>query len=398
MGQEWVIAAFGRKAVMPRFRRTLGKLLFDKEVARSLELALAVPITPTHLDFQVKNVRAQSDAACGNSSICSVEIAAKVLIRMSVSVVDPINTMVQGISKLPVELHILIFDYCVDEDLAGVIALGLTNQYFWSIARTYVMKHVMANLGAWAGQQLIAVGDSVRVDDHPPDLFATKKAEHDLLSRRQDDYIGGAQSPTDGGDKVTLYDRIVKNFRHEQLLVLPTLWLDLCSKWLQPRHLTEDTGVKAFRRMFSTTTDDFYPPDQVWMLRNLTTNEYVRGDGLALEPQMTRGPFIRGIGFGIVLLSRILWSSDPSVSLKEPTGTIHRGVWAGHRFDITTTTRHEEERADGQVWTDVTAKLLEEVMAIFEMNVGKAWKDFALCRHTVGLNDGSRLYFERSMW
>ena len=83
----------------------------------------------------------------------------------------------------------------------------------------------------------------------------------------------------------------------------------------------------------------YFPLDEKWILRNLTTQEYVRAEAIALKPEYINGPIIRGeIGFGEVVLSRICWSSNICVNMsyntEEYNGNIHRGVWAGHRFDI----------------------------------------------------------------
>lgn len=79
----------------------------------------------------------------------------------------------------------------------------------------------------------------------------------------------------------------------------------------------------------------FVPKDQAWILRNLTTKEFVTSGGIALDEKFINGPFIRGIGFGEVVMSRTCWSSSDRISMTY-RGQIHRGVWAGHRFDITT--------------------------------------------------------------
>ena len=49
----------------------------------------------------------------------------------------------------------------------------------------------------------------------------------------------------------------------------------------------------------------FYPEDVPWILRNLTTQEYVRSDAIALKPEHIHGPNIKFLGFGEVVLSRI---------------------------------------------------------------------------------------------
>ena len=77
--------------------------------------------------------------------------------------------------------------------------------------------------------------------------------------------------------------------------------------------------------------------DQNWVLRNLSKHGYVREVAIKVN-SFDRGdnsfPFGE-IGLGQVLLSCICWSTDDSCAMRYEED-IHRGVWAGNRFDITT--------------------------------------------------------------
>jgi hypothetical protein len=46
----------------------------------------------------------------------------------------------------------------------------------------------------------------------------------------------------------------------------------------------------------------FYPEDQPWILRNLTTHEYVRSQAIALKPEYIHGPNTDFIGFACPLV------------------------------------------------------------------------------------------------
>lgn len=119
----------------------------------------------------------------------------------------------------------------------------------------------------------------------------------------------------------------------------------------------------------------FVPKDQAWILRNLTTKEFVTSGGIALDEKFINGPFIRGIGFGEVVMSRTCWSSSDSISMAY-RGQIHRGVWAGHRFDITTRGRHDESTRDGEEeWKDVSEEVAAEIAAIWESEFGPKWRE-----------------------
>ena len=125
--------------------------------------------------------------------------------------------------------------------------------------------------------------------------------------------------------------------------------------------------IETVRPEFS----QFYPEDVPWILRNLTTREYVRSDAIALKPEYIHGPEIKFLGFGEVVLSRICWSSDSSISMAY-NGNIHRGVWAGHCFDITTRARHEQDVKEE--WKDVSEEISSEIASIWESEYGRDWR------------------------
>ncbi|KAG6051217.1 hypothetical protein E4U17_006261 [Claviceps sp. LM77 group G4] len=351
MGQYWEIAALGSKTVLPKEYLKLGEFLFEPHVALELERALAVPVEPTYQDSRPKNMKSHHSAAVGT-----------------------MDRKPGSFCRFPTEIHRLIFDHCYDDNLKSVIFLGVTNQYFWSIAREYIVRDVMQHLGVWAGQQLITVGDCNEVDDYPPGLFATEEDKENLLKRRPEDEESEDEvdQPPVGQRPLTLYDRIRISFTEPPNA---TRAIDRDDSILKA--LDEDSCYRTVKNVFFMGSDDFYPRDEVWILRNLTTHQYVRREPLELQPGLAHGPFVQGIGFGCVVLSRISWSSDSNVALHDPTGRIHRGLWAGHRFDITTMTRHEKLTA-GQNWTDVTEELVEEVTAIWSANMGPNWKQEVL--------------------
>ncbi|KAF2468284.1 uncharacterized protein BDR25DRAFT_232891 [Lindgomyces ingoldianus] len=109
----------------------------------------------------------------------------------------------------------------------------------------------------------------------------------------------------------------------------------------------------------------FYPIDQPWILRNLTTKEFVRADGIAIMSNHIHGPFIKNLGFGDVLLARTCWSTDDDTGLVDYNEEIHQGVWAGHCFDIVTVAHHNEKKKPGENWQDVSEEVSKEVRAIY---------------------------------
>jgi hypothetical protein len=52
-------------------------------------------------------------------------------------------------------------------------------------------------------------------------------------------------------------------------------------------------------------------------------------------------------------------------------GNIHRGVWAGHCFDITTRARHEQDVKEE--WKDISGEIAREIASIWESEYGGDW-------------------------
>jgi hypothetical protein len=117
--------------------------------------------------------------------------------------------------------------------------------------------------------------------------------------------------------------------------------------------------------------------DTPWILRNLTTREYVRAEAIAIKPEYIHGPFINVLGFGEVVTSRICWSPDPSCSMN--SDSITRGPWAGHCFDIVPhrllEREIEQQKEKTQTsWRDISDDVASDIAAIWESEWGEDWR------------------------
>ncbi|KAF5122558.1 hypothetical protein E5D57_013042 [Metarhizium anisopliae] len=122
----------------------------------------------------------------------------------------------------------------------------------------------------------------------------------------------------------------------------------------------------------------YFPQDQPWILRNLTTKQFVRAEAIALKQEFIHGPDIDVLGFGHAVLLRICWSSRP-VPHVDPEN-IARGIWAGHCFDITMLAKHQEKTGAGEGWTDISDEVAKEIATFCETNLGPAWRSI-LCQN-----------------
>ncbi|KAI1659844.1 hypothetical protein F4813DRAFT_326381 [Daldinia decipiens] len=292
------------------------------------------------------------------------------------------NNSLEGIFGLPCEIQLKIFAE-LDDD-RDCIAFGLTCAYFWGLALPVLHDKWAANLGSWAGEKIVCVGDWVKAEDYPPGLFSDAEIlffDQPEIRSALGIYSLSASEP----NPVTLYGFSSRVMGCKQ--VLGTIWknarreilLMRCSMGLAKHSLGFNTAKK---HDFNTATKHdlknfeehcFYPRDQPWILRNLTTKEFIRSEAVALKLEFIQGPRIKGIGFAHVILSRICWSSVSNDDIGDPT-KFTRGVWAGHRFDITQLSRHIETTR-GETWIDISSEVMDDMSRIWERKYGPDWRE-----------------------
>lgn len=253
------------------------------------------------------------------------------------------------LSNLPPEIHHLIFDdlgYIVD-----TICFGLTSRYFWTFAEKLVFDYYASFLGRWAGKNIVCVGEDVEPGDYPPGLFSASEL----------------------GELVMILDQPL-NLYHMALPGSCDMETENNIRYESSRiYLGCYSRIKHFHRAFFeacpviVVSDEsrYFPKHLPWILRNLTTKEFVRSEAIPPpEPGSSPKESVLGCdGFGKIVMSRILWSTSPSTALNDRSNVL-RGVWAGHCFDITTMTRHEEETG-GEAWMDVTDEVAKEIAEVW---------------------------------
>jgi hypothetical protein len=298
------------------------------------------------------------------------------------------GTSPSAFTSLPIEVHHMIFSHLTE--YADTFCLSLVDPYFWHIGRQHLKQSIVSLLCPMADKALICVGDyiSTKQLNYPVGLLTTDEEEElqaGLDSDDEDeDYWGSCAS----NGPVNLYQLARARYCKIAEVRKTSFWPEIefhfrvigqnltslqsmASKNLCVFPKSERSRILA---LASPEFEQFYPESKKWVLRNLTTREFVRADAIALKPDLVKGPLINGLGFGEVVLSRICWSSDPATSTPYE-GPLHRGVWAGHRFDITTIEKlqiqKEEEGADQ--WKDVSEEVAKEVEAIWKCEFGDDW-------------------------
>ncbi|KAK3379053.1 hypothetical protein B0T24DRAFT_674877 [Lasiosphaeria ovina] len=360
--------------------------------------------------------------------------------------------------SLPYDVHLLIFDAiaCIDD----AVCLGLTNPYFWAIGRKHLQNYYLSLLGRWAGKNVVFVGHLIEPGDYPPGLFSA--AEMDELNQMMEPPAIWASVRDDGngdgsyGDSHSLHsdwddnrqfnlssfalpqvsshegfddflydlsnDRGsggAENYDAEDLQGLDLVGLDLVSYLLVSRLKKRGVGGVGARestrawilRNLRVSDATFYTADEPWILRNLTTKEFVRDRAVTPErfvtdayrrklyrlllekdeiqlsgpipkPDFVRGPEIGIWGFGEVIMMRTCWTNgDVILDTGKAPMNLTRGPWAGHRFDIRTRASHDAANEHG--WTDVSDQVAAESVAVWEEIFGEEWLETIQSKYSV---------------
>ena len=254
-----------------------------------------------------------------------------------------------------------------------------------SVSRLSTFGPLLVGIFSFTGPLYSDPGESIMcVGNHsdPTDLSLNILAEDRLLKEMKevDDWWvsvedGSAESdhgPTDLYSLAKWRYREVRTWKNSEHSIL--YLVEAVAELGEWHRLPTFHKIRICQELLPYDESSLYPKDQPWILRNLTTQEYVRSEAIAIKPEYIRGPKIRYLGFGEVVLSRICWSTNEESSTQN-THEIHRGVWAGHRFEITTLERHEQDSLGKAEWKDVSEEVANEIDMIWTEEYGSNWRD-----------------------
>ncbi|GLB37941.1 hypothetical protein LshimejAT787_0409920 [Lyophyllum shimeji] len=322
---------------------------------------------------------------------------------------SPANRGQHGLGKCPDELIDMVFGHL--HDWLDVVCFVTTCQRYYEIGRPHLAACVERSIiSAWAGDRLICVGGGTEIDDVPPgaltmmetafvkeqvrsveqlDAFAFRKAYEDDEDDAHED--GGSDADSEYWHACFVLEMIPKlqhdaDEKYERVQSFgrgdPDTWI-YCSLMLKERYSARGRDA-SFDELYELSTllfnrwrdalmvihrglDDKRLYGGTYVLRNLTTREYVRGDAIRDLWAMPGKPYLKAVRFEHALLVRITWSGDPDLNIRyQGPLKLHRGVWAGHRFDICQISTVVDEEGHIDDWEDVTKDVLEEVVAVFD--------------------------------
>lgn len=189
--------------------------------------------------------------------------------------------------------------------------------------------------------------DYARNEDMPPGVLTKEELQElEELKVEVEEHEGWSNLDTLVNRKFRGAARVVRSHRPDYLV------LDGLSRFEKRQYFTMSKA-----RMSESSEVE-------WVLCNLTKREFIR------ESTVWAHGAEKPIGFGEFLLARICWSSDPSCAMSYK-GHIHRGVWAGDRFEITTMDRMKTGEGE---WKDVGDQAGKETADIGDSEHGQTWR------------------------
>ncbi|KAI1262881.1 hypothetical protein F5Y18DRAFT_429752 [Xylariaceae sp. FL1019] len=295
--------------------------------------------------------------ACGTEATAPQEVGTHISKNNSTTTKPNDFKRHRGFGDLPVELHLLIISFL---DMKEAVSLLIANTYFLSLAPDLLDNHFLSGYGQWAGQSLVS---QLREPGHSPLFRFLSVAEVNASNAVTHEPCFDPTTVTE-----PVVSREVVQFEGDQAIRKDDLLQDCRDLY------REDPAFAHIEPLLSRKLDEhhsaFFPGDQPWLLRNLTTKQIVRAAPSTDYSRTAYGP-LSAKWFGLVLFFRTRWFSSPSEFLR----SFGRGVWAGHRFEITTVARHET-KTRGAEWNDVTDEVYQEVAAIMKRECGKDWDPY----------------------
>ncbi|KAG4438162.1 hypothetical protein IFR05_006373 [Cadophora sp. M221] len=240
------------------------------------------------------------------------------------------------------ELIDMILEY-VTEDPVDTMALGLASERFWYPVSQQIHNSYLKGAAPWANTKILLQGSYSTT--LPPSLLespaVSKVIEWDgsrmPLSRKLF-WAGWEFETTKTLSKVEREWRAAAMMHKESSRIPESRW---------------------DRLQEQITTSYLFPRDQNWLLRNLTSKEFISSASPIRRNTRRSEKSAEGLRFEDVFLMKTLWTTDPPY--EQDGKECDASVWARHCFDIVTEAIHKTEGGYG--WQDVTAEIERDVAA-----------------------------------
>ncbi|KAF8058673.1 hypothetical protein FPV67DRAFT_512876 [Lyophyllum atratum] len=283
-------------------------------------------------------------------------------------------------ATLPTELVSMILEEV--EALADLVCFMLTCQRYFEIARPILEARSQEILTcSWAFNRLICAGDGATIHDLPEgmltedekklldDKFGPDNTDQDCGVCEQLSFVQNLQPDSHLNQKRAAF-RTRHGTRIFHFLMNLRMSYRTASKYVLPR--VGSAGRRDLDVLLELAVEPWAPPRSLsetyesYVLRNVTTKEYIRGAAVREAWNTPDMPYLRALRFMHLLVLRITWSQDSSLNIRYGGPIqVHRGVWAGHRFDFSYIETVEDGQGTIGDWKDVSKVAIDELVAVF---------------------------------
>ncbi|KAI9474895.1 hypothetical protein BX667DRAFT_340408 [Coemansia mojavensis] len=230
-----------------------------------------------------------------------------------------------SLEKLPFEILEKISSYSLSID--DVFCFAMACYRTLEIGQRIIAKRGKKLLSPWAGKRIICVGKYGK--DYPENVLTEK--EKAIMSEKS------LYNYADNFSCAYVYD---ESYYYKCPRVYKYCYGSSVLMFI----------LKRFMAILSPVSRD----EAKLVLLNMTTNEYVRKSRILPE---------YGFGFGHIILLHACWSSNLSTGIYCEE-EIHRGPWAGHRFEITSIDLVNQDA------TDVSDIIVPRIKSIMDQDRG----------------------------
>lgn len=141
------------------------------------------------------------------------------------------------------------------------------------------------------------------------------------------------------------------------------------------RKMPKSMVARVFDFIDTHRLSGYFLDDRKWVLQNLTTRESVRSEALAGNSSQN-GPHVKDLGFEHIVLPSTFWSSS-SGSATFNGRSVNRGIWAGHRLEITMLYRHTKSMLSDVAWKNISEDAVEDIIQLWR--AARGWMSDSQC-------------------
>ncbi|CAL1696901.1 unnamed protein product [Somion occarium] len=364
MGQGWLVVNLDKHEVLSEYAAKLGEDLPTGAYSKLANL-LARPVGGRTMDRKDLDEKVEEMKDRGSSPPRSKRNNSSPHNRLT----DKTGSRLVShgaMQKLPKEVLGMIF--AGFDEYEDIMRLSLTNTTLFLIGYKCIQKRYMHEIPSWAGDRLICLGEYTDAEDLPEGVFN----EEETTGIKQ---LFVEPDDEDEEEPTCVWDYFRQNGGEFKKAKQFTGAGKDSFKFLRRDLKLKDHGMLEYQLFYYLNKPrPDYSENGTWVLCNLSKREYVDTGAIStLTDKNPRGPFFEGrMTLGEVLVSRICWSTDASTSLVYE-GDIHRGAWAGDRFEITTVEKLKPNQAGSQ-WKNVSDEIVKEMEAIWQGEYGDDWR------------------------